>query len=274
MILNYQASTRDLKIIEKGVDLAKSEKLRWVFNEKKFLEKTAVTSYDSKYIYLWLDKKFEKIKHQMKINEEVCYYWQAGLIFEALKKYLPKQLFSDKSFRIMSGGMPTTFISLQGKYNPGNPYTYEEGFLASIIHEFAHTYWSRFKLWYFSDKEKNLKYLNTALRLYKNEKVAESDLTMGLPALYGLNEVFAFCAEYTASAILFPKHTKRLDKYLSSRIIKYADYEKGINLDEVDSILEPTIHPHEFSFIVGKILLAKCPKNWHQLLLRFPTFPE
>ena len=144
-----------------------------------------------------------------------------------------------------------------------DPYSTRESYLATIIHEFGHIYWHQKKLSWFSDKKKSLEYLSTALSL-KNLPEIE------LPVSSAIGEVYAFCREYYASQIFWSKHKKNLDKFIATRIKTLIKVEKNTDLNRQDSVLEPSTNPHDFSFVVGKILMTKHPTNWPDFLLAPP----
>lgn len=263
---NYIASKEDLTAIEEGIKYVWHQKLGFIFKEKPKIKNTAVISYDSRYIYIWQGAKFAKIPYKLKIPNKFHSYWRAGLEPQTIEKYLPASFTNKTRFElpIISGGLLTPFIELQKqKRRLNNPYVTRESYLATIIHEYSHVYYDQYKLWWFSNKEKNLKYLQFAVQAFGNKTLRKIDLR--IPYRVGMNEVFAFCTEYFASKLFFPKHKLNLDKFYSRRIKKLIKLESSKNLDQEDSVLDS--HPsHDFAAVFGILLLRNSPKNWPQKL--------
>lgn len=265
-IQTYIASKEDLKAIEHGISYVWHPKLEFIFKDKTRINKTVVITYDSRYIYLLERQEFIKIAHKLKISKEFHSWWRAGLLPDTLQKYLPTSITNKTRFEmpIISGGLLTPFIELQKqKGRPNNPYVTKESYLATIIHEFGHVYYNQHKLWWFSNKEKNLKYLQFALQAFGNKTLQKIDLR--IPSHVGINEVFAFCTEYFASKLFFPKHKLNLDKFYSRRIKELIKVESSKNLDQEDSVLDSHLS-HDFAAVFGILLLRNSPKNWPQKL--------
>jgi hypothetical protein len=187
--------------------------------------------------------------------------WWANLTSRKLEKYLPQNIKNSTRFEIpiISGGLLTPFIELQKKNNLlNNPYTTQESYLATIIHEFGHIYWNSYKLWWYSNIKENLEYLQN----YSGK------LAFHIPSPLYLGEVFAFCTEYYASGIFLKDHKRNLDRLLKSRTKTLTILEKHKDLDKENSVIEPTTSIHDFSFILGKTLLEKYPKNWPSTLTK------
>lgn len=151
-----------------------------------------------------------------------------------------------------------------------------ESFLATIVHEFGHTYWHQHKLWYYSNKKDNLLLLKTAKWLYETGdlsrpmmgKLAKIPLRFTSPhGIKGISELFASCCEYQASLIFWPAHKQNFDLCDTTIIDYLLELEKTRNLDQEDSVLEPSRYPHDFARVFSKIIMTLYPKTWPQFLI-------
>ncbi|MEK9209191.1 MAG: hypothetical protein AAB910_03900 [Patescibacteria group bacterium] len=216
MFENYLATPADLKAIEEALKYVLHPKMKFVFSDSLRITKTLTVSYDSKYIYLWsLDPtKLTKIHHHLKIPDVWQRGWWAGIISEEVKKYLP----SNNKSPIINGGLLTPFITLQNAKNVlNNPYTSNESYFATIVHEYGHIYFGG----------------------------------------YGKKgELSAFCTEYYASQLFWPKHTKNLNRF-----IEKTDKNTPAKIKERDQ--------HTFALLNAKNLLANFPKSWPEKLLNY-----
>jgi len=270
---NYIASNEDLKTIEQGIELVWNPKLNFIFKDKAKIKNVAIISYDSKYIYLFQDRRLTKIPHRLRIKRDLHSWWRAGLLPESIEKYLPARMRGKSRFEfpIISGGLLTPFVELQKQKNqPRNPYVTRESYLATIIHEFGHVYYSNSgaKYW-FSNKEENLGYLKTAIDLYNNKLVDLSNFKISIPGYQSLSELFAFCTDYTASAIFLPNHKRDIDVYNRKILSKLRGQEKHRNFNFQNSVMDD---PHNFAFVAGKIILAKYPNTWPQKIIELGIF--
>lgn len=295
MFENYKAAKEDFEAIEEGIKIVWHPKLNFVFKNKKFIKKVIVVSYDSKNLYLWSPTKFPKltpvkcslkqyfaykIPHRLKISDDYQYGWRAGLKPRRLTRLiLPKLETDEKSTPFICGGLLMPFIELQKKMKDrkNNPYTTYESYLATIVHEFGHVYWHQHKLWYYSDKKENLLLLKTAKWLYskagdlsysEKEKLAKIPLRFTSPhGIKGISELFAFCCEYQASLIFWPTHKQNIDIFDVNAIEYLLKLEKSRNLEQEDSVLEPSRYPHDFARVFSKVILTLYPKTWPQFLI-------
>ncbi len=292
MFENYKAVKKDFEAIEEGIETVWHPKMNFVFENKKFIEKVIVVSYDSKNLYLWSKTKFPKltpikcslkqyfaykIPHQLKISDDYQYWWRAGLKLPKLAQLLlPKLKTDEMSTTFISGGLLIPFTELQKeiKGRKNNPYITRESYLATIVHEFGHAYWHPHKLWYYSNKKENLLLLKTAKRLYsevtnlsssKSKKL--SNIPLRFPAIDGVTELFACCVEYQTSMIFLPAHKQNLDVFATNIIEYLLKLEEPKNLDQEDSVLSPSKYPHYFAFVFSKIILTLYPKTWPQFLI-------
>lgn len=71
--------------------------------------------------------------------------------------------------------------------------------------------------------------------LFKNSN-QKIKIKIEIPQPFLFSEVFAFCCEYEAGKIFFPKHKENLDKYAYQIIKETIDMEKQKNLDIEDSV--------------------------------------
>ena len=256
MFKDYIATKEDLRAVEEALELTIHPKMKFVFSGLSKIIKTLVVSYDSKYVYVWnLNPiKLTKISHNLTILDKWQSGWWAGIVSKEMKKYLPK----NHTNQIISGGLLTPFIALQKQKNiMNNPYVSKDSYYATIIHEFGHIYWNSYKLWWYSNKKKNLRYL-------ENPK---GELAIRLLSPIYLGEIFAFCTEYYASEHLWKNHKRKLDPFMKNRLSILTVQENGKNLDREDSVIQPNNSPHDFAFIMGKIFLNKYPDNWPVMLI-------
>ena len=280
---NYLATKTDLEAIEEGLKTVWKPELNFVFRKKGLIASTVIVSYDSKYIYLWIplrekpgQYRFRKILHNTTIPPEHHRGWSAG-VWEKMEQLLPASIRKASKFAIprIGGGLLKPFVTLQKDMGLEiNPYTTKESYLATIVHEFGHIYWQQHKLWWYSDKKENLRYLRLARLLYAHPNVNVPQIPFYLPNIHAVGEIYAFCAEYTAGTLFWPTHCKNCDKFIQWRLKNLLDVEAKTNLDRVDSVLEPTKYPHDFSFVFGKIVLTRYPQLWPVILTRRPSLVD
>lgn len=294
MFENYKAVQEDFEAIEEGIKSVWHPKLNFVFKNKKFIENVIVVSYDCENLYLWSQTKFSKftpikcslkqyfaykIPHQLKISDKYQYGWRAGLWPKKLTRFLLSKLKTDEmSTPFISGGLLIPFTELQKKMKDrkNNPYVTYESYLATIVHEFGHVYWHQHKLWYYSNKKDNLLLLKTAKLLYETTNLSSSERKkfLNIPlrftspqGIQGISELFAFCCEYQASMIFWPAHKRNLNIFDANTIAYLLNLEKLRNLEQEDSVLEPSRYPHDFARVFSKIILTLYPKTWPQFLI-------
>ena len=274
MFESYLASKEDLNIINEALKYVWSPKMNFIFSDKSKISKTNIISYDSKFIYIWKINPIKltyKIPHRIKIEDEWQSGWQASIGIAQIENLLPVQIKNKSRFEIpiISGGLLTPFIALQKEKDASaNPYTTEESYLATIVHEFGHIYWNGFKLWWFSKKNENIKYLKIAKKLYSKKGLKDRKIRLSFPLPSVLGETFAFCTEYAASEIFWPSHKNNLDEFGKQRIDQLIITEKTTNLDKENSVIEPNTNPHDYALTAGKILLTQFPTNWTTVLTR------
>lgn len=284
MFENYKATKRDFEAIEEGIRTVWRKEIDFVFKDRSLIENVAIISYDSKFLYFWTKIKLPKLEtipcrvekfyaykilHKTKLKDEWQLGWRAYLSIEQFSKLLPKRL-QKSNFKIpkISGGLLTPFIELQKKKKlKNNPYVTRESFLGTIIHEFGHIYWSQHKLWWYSDKNENIRYLRVAKQLYEKEKKIPK-ISLYFPVITGVNELFATCTEYWTSELFWPTHKQNLDTFAKKQLEKLIKEERKKDLEQEDSVLEPTRNPHDFAFVFGKIILTRYPQTWPLMLIK------
>ena len=214
MFRNCVATKRDLDTVKKALRFVLHPKMRFVFSDLSKITKTLVVSYDSKYIYEW---SLDPIKlTKIPHNLTIPDGWQRGWWASVVSEKIKKYLPTKNKSSIINGGLLTPFTTLQKAKNVlNNPYTNRESYLATIIHEFGHIYFGH----------------------------------------YGKKgELSAFCTEYYASQLFWPKHTKQLDIF-----IEKIDKNTSVKIKESDQ--------HTFAFLNAKKLISNYPKSWPQKLL-------
>ncbi len=287
MFEEYRATKKDFQAIEEGLKIVWRPEMDFVFKNKDLIGKVVVASYDSKFLYLWTkfklprlellpcrlkDYRAYKIPHRVKLKDEWQLGWRASLSIREFEELLPKKL-QKSNFEIpkISGGLWKPFIELQ-KEKKGvkfNHYTTYESFLATIVHEFGHVYYNQHKLWYYSNKKENLRYLKNALNLYLKKKVAKICLFLPVPLYF--SETFAFCTEYYATDLFFHYHKKNLDKFATLQIANFIKEEEKKDLEKEDSVFDNEKSCHLAAAVFGKIILNRYSKNWPEKLLASPT---
>lgn len=283
MFENYKATKKDFEAIEEGIKTVWRPELDFIFERKNLLKNIVIVSYDSSFIYLWTklyishlyrlhcglsDYYAYRVPHKIKLKDEWQLGWRTSAPAEPLDKLLPEK-FQHSQFKIskLNGGLLTPFIELQRKKNiEDNPYITYESYLATIVHEFTHIYWGQHKLWWYSNKKKNISFLQTAKKLYEGKGIKK---TIYFPMDQGVSELYAFCAEYSVSKLFWPNHKQNLDNFIQKRLEKLIKEERLKDLDREDSVLAPNRYPHNFAFVFGKIILSNFPKSWPETLTNF-----
>lgn len=276
MFKNYLAAETDLETIEEGLKTVWKPELNFVFRKKKLIASTVVVSYDSKHLYLWVplrgklgQYRLQKIPHRLAIPDQYQMGWAAGT-YPEIEKSLPESIRNSSVFMIprISGSLVHSFIASQkNRKLLLNPHISRESYLATIVHEFGHVYWDQHKLWWYSNKEENLSLLRTAIKLFSQNHSRVSHISIHLPFPLGLGETFAFCTEYYASTIFWPRYKQALDRFIHNCLKTLLSTEELKNLEKEISDIEPNAnYPHYFSFILGKVLLLCYPTTWPRLL--------
>lgn len=213
-----------------------------------------------------------KIPHKISFTAEDYSGWQATIPRKDFYDFLPKSfaLKTEFAYPRICGSLLTPFINFH-KYakrglRPLDPYTTKESFLATIVHEFGHVYWSQYKLWWYSNKKENLRYLAVAQQLYR--KSQSENIRLRLPSPVGMGEIFAFCAEYYVASKFWPEHRKNLDLYILELLKQLTIASEKKDLEKSDSGLEPDRYSHNLAFFFGKIILSQYPDRWPQILTR------
>lgn len=284
MFEDYKAQPYDFEAIKTGVSFVWKPELEFIFADKSLFSNFSVISYDSEFIYIWtvvplrnveeipygvLNFRAYKIPHKFKIKDEDQRAWCAAIAkFKDLEELLPKELKGNQYDRPgISGGLLTPFTEIQKtKQRIHNAYTTYESYLATIVHEFGHIYYNQYKRWWYSDKQENLRLLGNAQKLYQRVQVNLDNFEIRIPADKDLTEIFAFCTDYTAAKIFWPKHKDDIDKMNIARLPKLVKAEKKKNLDQEDSVLQESTR--DLSIIIGKLMIEKYPQVWPQILLK------
>lgn len=219
MFDNYIASKDDLLAVGNALEILWNPKLDYIFKYKERIQNTPVISFDSKNIYLWTRKKskynISRFTHNIKkINDSLQKGWRSGIYIQEIKDILKKE--TGKSINGPCGGLLTPFTKIHEEYSKtsNDPYFTRESYYVTILHEFGHVYSGRL------DK-------------------------------YG--ELFAFCAEYSASKIFWPKHKQSLDKFMT-------------NLNKL-ILKNKNNDSHYFAFAMAIKTITKYPQTWSDYLL-------
>ena len=276
MFENYRGTKEDFKAIEEGIRIVWDKKLDFIFRRRSDIKNVGLLSFDSNFFYLWVPFKFSRltpefcgfrnywfyrVSHKLKIDD----YDQMGWWANADKwiNFLPKFLLNNKKIILISGGLLTPFIKIHGKYlkeGYTDIYVSKESYLATIVHEFAHIYYNSQPPEIFIQNT-NLKYLKTAFSLYKKgrrEKLPKIKIHSGF-AFELWTELFAFCAEYSASSTFWPSFRRNLDFYAQTTLKKLIKTPSFLNSRD----------PHTTSLVLGKILITKYPTTWPVRIFQF-----
>lgn len=280
MFKKYLATESDLKTIQEALSIVWDPRLDVIFRRRKLMVSTIVVSFDSRWIYLWIPTHdmpprygLQKIAHFLSFPRQYQRAWYAGL-WEKVEELLPNAIKRSSRFVTprIGGGLLGPFLSLQkSKGLPSNPYTTKESYLATIVHEFGHVYWNQHRLWWYSNKMDNLRFLRLAhdLSTDKSKNKIPTKTIPYFPSPPEIGELFAFCCEYAVSETFWPDHKTALDSLISTRTTRLIELERQKDLLAQDSVLEPTRNPHDFALIVGKIVLTLYPSQWSQKLTSF-----
>lgn len=287
MFENYKAAQKDFEAIEEGIKTVRKKELKFIFINKKLLDKTSIISFDSQFIYLWSKQKFSELKqkptslagyhlfkipHQIPITDKEYSVWYASVPKNEFYKFLPK-FFTVKSQLIyprIGGGPLTPFIKIHQKMKkrkeyPLDPYTTKESFLATIVHEFGHVYFEQqYPTWY-GIKSYNLKLIRAALNLYEENKKTRH-LLVKLPVSYRISELFASCAEYSAAMIFWPFHRSNFDHLQTGKIEQLIKKEAKKNLNWEKSTIDEDAHT--FAALLGRIIVDKYPTAWPEFIYK------
>jgi hypothetical protein len=289
MYEDYVFSEKDKEAIEEALTYLDKKELNFVFADRSAINSVLVISFDSSHLYLWVRSgssarrgtgtlseipcktkgyKAYKLPHNLDIKDEYYRGWRASARPVEITDILPKYLHSNPK---ISGGPLLPFTQIhktqqKSGQRPLDPYCTKESYLATIIHEFGHVYYSQHRLWYFGNKSENLGYLKTALELYENKRPANlKSIIVRFPVYKGTTEVYATCTEYFASSLFWPTHKNALDRELAGKIGEAIKEEKDIDLTKEDSQLSK--NTHLMSAALGKIMMKQHPKDWPKVIL-------
>lgn len=275
MFEDYKVAKEDLEAVEEGIKAVWRPEMDFVFRKKSYIKNVSPLSFDSKFFYIWSHFKIPRLKstpyhfdnyqvfktpHKVKITEYDQMGWCANA--EKWRNHFPKPLKESKAIFI-SGGLLTPFTKIHKKYlKQGHLdiYTTYESYLATILHEFGHIYYNSHPLSALNRKA-NSEYLKTAFSLYKGEKIKKFPKIKIYRsfAFEAWTEVFAFCTEYYAASLFWPKFRKDLDDYLKKNLAKLIQNPSLLTSRE----------PHNLAGVIGKILILSYAKNWPEKILQF-----
>lgn len=275
MFENYKATKKDFDAIEKGIKTVWRKEMDFVFKKKSYIKDVAPVSFDSRFFYIWSSSKFPEFKstpyrfdnyqvyktpHKLKITEYDQMGWCANA--EKWKSFLSKPLSEHKKAIYISGGFLTPFTKIHKKHiSQGHLdiYSTYESYLATLVHEFGHIYYNSQPL-STSNKRANLEYLKTALNLFKEKKI-EKFPRIKLYRSFAFEvwtEVFAFCTEYYAVSLFWPKFKKQLNDYWKTNLAKFVK----------NPSLLTSRTSHYLAATVGKILMSRYPQSWPEKILQ------
>lgn len=270
----------DFSLLFEALIFVWDKKLSFIFPLKTLLEKICVLMFDENNFYLFSSLLINKempfsrrnkyfiyrFPHKISFKEQDFAGWQAGIPSKLLI-YLPEEVQKMVPFpyQVIFGSVPDLFLQYHKKNN--TLYRSREGFLATVIHEFGHAYWNLHKLWWFSDKKQNIKYIETAIKLFKRQNVQLDGLNIGVPFPVFWSEVFAFCAEYQATNIFWPDYAKQVEEFFAHRLEESFSIEMAKDLDKENSLFDGDKNVHLAAATLGRIIYQKYPHLWPQVLL-------
>lgn len=298
---NYSATDKDLRTIENGIRHVWHPKLDFIFKDKQKIKNVVVVSYDSDFLYVYKHKNnpvnvnnatklttalenydLFKIHHKIRVDKNDLLGWAAGFLLN--DKFPSDKIFRHPKgdtthFQIISGSLITQFLIEQiekTKQMPLNPYITYESYLATIVHEFGHAYYNNFRTWWYFNKDENINYLQSALKLYRKEKVGGQP-QVNFPNYDKrstlLSELFAFCTDYLAASIFWNKHMEDIDRANIVELKNLIKIEEKKNLFQENSVLDPNPAAHTAALTIGKILVTKFPKTWPEKILSLNYSP-
>lgn len=276
MLENYQATKKDLEAIEEGIRTVWRKELDFIFKEKSYIKNVAPVSFDSKFFYIWSPLKISRLKstpcrfgnyrvykfpHKLSITEYDQRGWSARVY--KWQDYFPKLFRENQKAIYISGGLFTPFTKIHQNYRDQkylDIYNTPESYLATLVHEFAHVYYDSHPF-SCSNKKANLEYLKTAINLFDGKKTEKLPIIKPLSgfALETWTELFAFCAEYTAASLLWPRYKKDLDNYWRASLGEFI---------QAPALLSSR-GPHYLAATIGKILISRFPKDWPNKVFQF-----
>lgn len=263
--VTYKATRKDLNLISKSLEFIKNGSLDYLFGGKDVFSDVAIISYDTENIYLFniLENSYKTIPHKVRYDWERQHTgWSTGLRVTEFLEFLPSEI---HSYWYISGGLFTPLSDIQAQRK--SIYTSEEGYIATIIHEFGHIFFNKSNPHYYTNKKETLDYMETAVSLYSGESLPK-DYTVTIPSYSGLSEVFAFCTEYSFASKYAMSHKDNIDRVFKKKIQRTIPYEKELNFLYQDTSLRSS---HFYSWVIGKILLEKYPNAWHKKLTELKT---
>jgi hypothetical protein len=262
------ANKDDIAAIEEALQIIYKPDLNFIFKDKSKIDKVVVVTLDSDCVYYWKNINNNFKLHKTKINSELPdishHWWACGPFAKGLQKLLPNDILDPEGSSIfISGGLLTPLLKEQQEKKPNNPYTFKEGYLATIVHEFGHAYFNQFKSSNYLKRKNNLELIKYTRDLYANNKLTD------IPKLDFItspiwSEVFAFCTDYSVSKIFWKKHFDRICRENFETLNKIREEE--INRD-VYWEFSPIDRPHIAALVMGPILCENYSTDWPNILL-------
>ncbi|MBI1863909.1 hypothetical protein HYS03_01735 [Candidatus Woesebacteria bacterium] len=267
----------DFEAIIEGMLVVRDPKLDYIFFDKKFLKNISPISFDKNNLYIFserkilLDKIFSKKDinvYKLSNNFEFGFRdfkkWSAGIYINKINEIIKKILPNDET---PFGSLFSDFKNIHEKIVE-SPYKSKESYIATIVHEYAHIYYNRHKLWFLANKDENLKYINNSINyLMGEDSVLNGQIRF---PYFGelhqfMSELFAYSVEYSASKIFWVNFLEDLKVSEINTLRIFAKKEKDKNLEKEDSVIVDD--PHNFTKVFGRIIVDKYKKEWPDKLL-------
>ena len=266
MFKSYKFKKEDFTAIEESIAMVYGKKMEHVFLHG--LGDVDLTSYDSKFIYLWSRRNYPKIK---KIKDSVCKF--------TVYRFPHKLILTDDDYLKMSwadGGIKIggrIFRDLPSSYNihcapttarvklflkqhevPASGAAAENAhYRAVIAHEFAH---------YYFDLNINHPFSKQLLKVSKSSaKLTETKLAKLLkpPAIDSLAELFASLIELETLKIFYPEFLKKEIKGMNLYV------KRSLSKTACEKEITPINSSHVYAKIMAPRVLKSFP-NWPGLL--------
>lgn len=278
-------SVKDIKLIEVALNYIWNGKLIPIFSNRALLAKIRILMWDKNYLYFLTREKVEDYQgiipeqlihkyliyikpHTIPLADPDFLGWRNGVKKEFLAN-LPQELATTSQLLLPRISGPTAKLMLRhhkllkrtGK-RPLDPYTTEESFMVTIVHEFGHAYFDSTYLPWHGIKKHNLKVLNSALALFLGRNINTNNLKLNLPQHLLSSEVFAFCCEYFSSMLFWPLHQRAIDLEMSNTLPELIHSEEIADLNYQPSIFDTNNAIHSAAAVLGRILIAKYKEKW------------
>lgn len=259
MFENYKITKEDICAIKEAIKIVHSKKV--AFFPRNGLNKIDVVLFDSKYLYIWSERRYNLKKIGIADTKQFIYRWKHGEIitdyaYLACGGTIELNKVFKKIFKILNHynfffcPPLTCFIKSQKcRKSKNNAFTTRESYIFSIIHEFGHLYYHLHTKRQNDEKVRRL--LHQSRKAWKSTKINLPNLP--IPEGF-ISELFAALCDITVSKTLESKYYIDLRKKILANFRKTSF--SGSYLDE----------PHRYAYILAPIY-AQEHDRWYEDLL-------